>query len=240
VHKTWLQQRHPLVKVVGLMGAVMAALFGANAAGVLLLVAVLLLLLWQSGHPPWRMSGRGFFLALAVSMVLVHAIILREGSPLIGPFTWNGLSGGVRGAGRLIALILAGRLFALTTAPGELAQVLIAMGLPYRWAFALITSIRLEPLFSQQARIVYWAQLTRGVQYRQGPVWRRWFMFRRLLFPLLVYAVRTARDLSGMMESRGFGRHRNRSSMHPIRFGTVDGVALAGWILLCIVLVTAI
>ncbi len=236
MRKAWLQRRHPLVKLVGLLGTVMAALCGPSTAGVLLLVAVLMLLLWQSGHAPWRFSGRWLFLALAVSMVIIHALILREGPSLMGPFTWYGLNAGLQGAGRLIALIFAGRLFALTTDPGELAQVLIAVGLPYRWAFALITSLRLEPLFSQQARVVYWAQLTRGVQYRKGPIWRRWLMLRRLLFPLLVYAMRTARDLSGMMESRGFGRHRNRTSMVPIRFRTADGLALAGWILLCVAL----
>lgn len=240
VHKTWLQQRHPLVKLVGLVGTVAAALCGSSTAGVLLLVAMLVLLLWQVGHAPWRLSGRWLFLSLGLSMVVVHALILREGPALLGPFTRYGLYAGLRSAGRLVALILAGRLFALTTAPGDLAQVLIAMGLPYRWAFALITSLRLEPLFSQQARVVYWAQLTRGVQYRQGPIWRRWFMFRRLLIPLLVYAVRTARDLSGMMELRGFGRYRNRTSMHPIRFGTADGLAVAGWLLLCIALAIGI
>jgi len=240
VCETWVHRRHPLVKLVGLVAAMTTAFCGIRLAGTLGLVVVLLILLWQAGRAPWQLSGRWLLLLLVLSMVFMHALIFREGRPLIGPFTDQGLYQGLHIAARLVALILAGRLFALTTEPGDLAQLLIGLGLPYRWAYALITSLRLEPLFSQQAQVVYWAQLTRGVQYRRAPIWRRWFMFRRLLIPLLIYALRAARDLSGMMELRGFGRYRRRSSIYPIHFSIVDGVALVSCLLLCVFLALGI
>ncbi|MHC4521772.1 MAG: energy-coupling factor transporter transmembrane component T, partial [Planctomycetota bacterium] len=124
--------------------------------------------------------------------------------------------------------------------PTDLGHGLIALGLPYRWAYALITALRLEPLFSQQARMVYWAQLTRGVRYDTGPLLRRWLMLRRLLLPLIVSSLRAAADVSGAMENRCFGMYKRRTSVRPIRFEVADALAIAGGLVFFVVLSVAI
>lgn len=234
---TWLHQRHPLVQMTTLIGAGATALLCTHVWGLVGMVVLHLMLLWVAGLAPWRLPGRWACLSLGFSLIAIHVLIVRSGPRVLGPITATGLHQGVIAAGRVVTLILAGRLFALTTNPANLAQVLIRLGLPYRWAYAGIAALRLEPLFSQEARALYWAQSVRGVRYRQGPLWRRWLMFRRLLMSLLVSALRTARDLSGVMENRCFGRYRKRTSLYILRFGMADALTLMAWLTLFIILV---
>ena len=224
--ETWLHRRHPFVKLMGMVLMVVAVFACSSAGAALGLLLILLILLISAGFPPWRMRGRWLLCALALSAVLIHF--------LLGGRSGDALDAGMKGAARLLVLVLAGRLFALTTDPGDFGQMLIGLGLPYRWAYALMMALRLEPLFAQQARLVYWAQLSRGVRYDQGPLWQRASQFRRLLVPLLVSALRSARDLAGSMEHRGFGRYRKRTCMNPLCWDRGDSLVLAGWLMLCL------
>jgi energy-coupling factor transport system permease protein len=100
------------------------------------------------------------------------------------------------------------------------------IGLPYRWGFALITALRLAPLFRLEAHHVYRAQLIRGVALDgAGPA--RWLsLLRHLCFPLLVSALRTAHHLALSMEGRAFGLCPRRTSARELPFGRRDWVAL--------------
>ncbi len=231
-----LHRLHPWVKMTWLVGATTAAVVYSSALAAVVLVAALLLVLTLAGTPPWRLPGRRLCLMLAVALLVINTVIHRRGHGGLDPSWAEGLRHGLLAAARIIAVILASRLFVATTDPTDLGQGLIALGLPYRWAYALITALRLEPLFSQQTRIVYWAQLTRGVRYDSGPVLRRWLMLRRLLLPLIVSSLRAATDMSGAMENRCFGLYKRRTSARPIRFEIGDALAMAFGVTFLIIL----
>jgi len=214
--------------------ALVSLVFFVSAAA--LLVVAVMLMLWWARVPPWRIPGRRLYVLLAVALVAVHTLVFRPSQNILGPLTADGVCYGILTAARIIAIILASRFFVATTDPTDLGQGLIALGLPYRWAYALITALRLEPLFSQQARMVYWAQLTRGVRYDSGPFLRRWLMLRRLLLPLIVSSLRAASDISGAMENRCFGMYKWRTSMRPVQFAVTDAMAIAGGLTFFVIL----
>jgi energy-coupling factor transport system permease protein len=124
-------------------------------------------------------------------------------------------------------VVLLSTLFVITTEPFSLACALMRFGLPYRWGFALVTAMRLAPVFRLEAHQVYRAQLVRGVAYdRRGP--RRWWLvIRHLTLPMFVSALRAAHGLALSMEGRAFGLHPRRTFMRQTPFALRDAVAAA-------------
>jgi energy-coupling factor transport system permease protein len=129
--------------------------------------------------------------------------------------------------GRLLAVILTSALFVVTTEPVTLACALRRVGLPCRWGFALVTALRLAPVFRVEAHHIYRAQLARGVAYDARGPRRCWLLLRHLSLPLLISALRTAHVLSLSMEGRAFGLYPQRTYSREVAFRGRDLVATA-------------
>ena len=80
-------------------------------------------------------------------------------------------------------------------------------GLPYRYGYALITALRLVPVFEQEGQTVYNAQLARGVQYDVRSLRRFLLLGRQFFLPLLVSALGKVDALAVSMEGRCFGKY---------------------------------
>ncbi len=222
-----MHRLHPLVKLAWLIGLTVTVFRTPDATVPWLTVGGVTVLLWCATIPPWRLPGVRLWLTLALVIVAVHVAFVREGRVVLGPITAAGLEGGLRVAGRLLAVVLASHLFVKTTDPSSLAQALMKAGLPVRWGFALVTALRLVPVFRVEAHHVYRAQLVRGMPYDTHGPRRWWLLLRRCLLPLLVSALRTAHALSLAMEGRGFGLHRRRTFRREVRLTFGDAVAAA-------------
>jgi len=216
---------HPAVKLVWLLWVTVVVFVFHSPALPLIAVGFAVGLLWVAGVVPWRIPGVRVWLILGVGILLTHAVVIREGDPLVGPFTALGLTSGVCAAGRLVAVILMSTLFVVTTEPFALACALMNVGLPYRWGFALVTALRLAPVFKLEAHHVYRAQLVRGVAYDARGPRKWWLVLRHLCLPLLVSALRTANALSLSMEGRAFGLHAKRTSTRELAATRRDAVA---------------
>ncbi len=221
-----LHRLHPVAKVVWLMWATMAVFLFDAVALPLVAVVVAVAILWGLGVRPWRVPGLRLWLVLGLAILIAHAWAVREGDPVLGPITTGGLVAGGRSAGRVLAIILFSALFVVTTEPFSLACGLMSVGLPYRWGFALVTALRLVPIFKLEAHHVYQAQMVRGVAYDATGPRRWWLMLRHLCLPLLVSALRTAHALSLSMEGRGFGLHTRRTFSRQIPVTHLDLIAV--------------
>jgi energy-coupling factor transport system permease protein len=218
---------HPVVKLVWLL-SVTVAVFAFNSPVLpAVIVAVAAGLLWHAGVAPWRLPAARLWLTLGLAIFIAQIVVVRDGEPVLGLFTTGGLVAGGRALGRLLAVILASALFVVTTEPVTLACALMRVGLPCRWGFALVTALRLAPVFRIEAHHVYRAQLARGVAYDARGPRRWWLLLRHLSMPLLVSALRTAHTLSLSMEGRAFGLYPQRTSSREITFRIGDAVALA-------------
>jgi energy-coupling factor transport system permease protein len=235
---------HPVGKAAWLLWLTVAVFIltpagaGWRSATLPLFVALgAILLMWASGIAPWRVPGMRLWFFLGAVVLITHALSIPEGRTVAGPVTIEGLMSGVRATGRLLAVILMSALFVATTDPVSLACALMRVGLPYRWGFALVTALRLAPIFKVEAHHIYRAQLVRGVAYDARGPRRWWLMLRHLCLPLLVSALRTAHSLSLSMEGRAFGLHRRRTYTREVTVGRRDVVA---GVLLCLSILLAV
>jgi energy-coupling factor transport system permease protein len=176
---------------------------------------------------PWReLRGRWLLASTAALLAALQLVFVRDGDPLgsVGALsvTTAGLEAAIYVAGRFAAVVLLSYLFVLTTDPSQLARALVGAGLPYRWAFAGITALRLVAVFESEALTIRRAQLARGVRHDAGGVRRGFTVARQLVLPLLVSAIGRVDALSVSMEGRCFGRHPDRSWLIEVRFGVAE------------------
>ena len=104
---------------------------------------------------------------------------------------------------RLLALVTSFFIFFQTTAPEDLANVLVKMGLPYAFAFILTTAMQFVPIIQRRLAEVRDAQRARGIRL-EGDL-ASLPNYPALLVPLLISSFQLADQLAEAMESRGFG-----------------------------------
>jgi energy-coupling factor transport system permease protein len=226
---SFLHRLHPLTKAAWLVFGAVAVFAFPNPWAVGAMVALLMLGFPVAGVRLGRVRGARMFASTALLLGLLQVLFVRAGPVWveIGPLavTADGAAAGVHVAGRFLSVILLSYLFVLTTEPNDLAYALMRAGLPYRYGFALITALRLVPVFEEEGRIVYNAQLARGVRYDVRSPRRFLTLARQFVLPLLVSALGKVDGLAVSMEGRCFGRHPTRTFLREVRATWYDGVA---------------
>ncbi len=221
-----MHRLHPLVKA-GWLVSLTGLVFVAAMPGVVLGVLCGLGLIW------WRLSPgrvRGVRLAIGMAIFLMALQVLtRDGGAIWMRFgslvvTDAGARAGIVIGGRFLAIVLMSYLFVLTTDPNDLAYALMRAGVPYRFGFALVTALRLVPVFEQEGETVYRAQMARGLGYSKAGLSRWVTLARQFLLPLLVSALSKVDALAVSMEGRGFGQHPRRTFLREVRFTTADAI----------------
>ena len=242
--EAFLHRLHPLVKLAWLLVGTVGVFVTQNVIAV---VGVLLAI--RLAFPLNRLSlrgvrGGGFFVFSAVMLFVVQTLFVRTGAPVleIGPLeiTADGLRAGLYVAARLLSVVWLGYLFVFTTEPNALAYGLMQVGLPYRYGFALITALRLVPVFEQEGQTVYQAQLARGIAYDRGGLKRFLTLARQFFLPLLVSALGKVDTLAVSMEGRCFGKYPRRTFLRETRFTRRDGAALGVLLALAALLVVRV
>jgi len=224
-----LARLHPLVKAGWLLAVTVGVFVTSSAPLVLAVLAGLAALvvrdsLWQ------RLLGRRLLVWSGLALFVLQVVFYRRGTPLVFlwppgqrlPVTAEGLARGALIAGRYVIVVLSGQVFALATDPSDLAYALMRAGLPYRYGFALVTALRMVPIFEYEATTVYQAQLVRGVRYDAGALRRILAILRQFLLPLLVSALRKVDALAISMEGRHFGRYPTRTFLRQPRLNRTD------------------
>lgn len=232
---SWLHQLHPLVKLAWLLVLGVSAFIYSSPAYILALLAAVLIAMILAGINPWRnVRGSGLLLWTGLFLFGLQALFHRGGRELINlwpsgragwPVTAEGVSRGVVIGARFLVIVLSSQLFVLVTDPSALAYALMRVGLPYRYGFALVTALRLVPVFEEEANIVYQAQLTRGVRYDAHALRRLYELLRQFMLPMLVSALRKVDALAISMEGRHFGRYPTRTFLRQPRLGREDWLA---------------
>jgi energy-coupling factor transport system permease protein len=229
---------HPLVKGAWVLFGTVVVFVVPSARVVFASVGLLLLAFSWAGLSLGQVRGTRLFIITALLLGALQVLFVRQGAVLgqMGSLvvTADGVEAGVYVAGRFISVVLLSYLFVLTTDPNDLAYALMRAGLPYRYGFALVTALRLVPVFEQEGQIVYSAQLARGVQYDVRSPRRFLTLARQFFMPLLVSALGKVDALAVSMEGRCFGKYPTRTflrEIHPTRLDVVAVVLL----LLCVV-----
>jgi len=229
---SFLHRLHPLVKAGWLLAATIAFFVLQQSWAIAIMLAVIVAAYPLNNLRLREIPGTQIAVVTAMALGGLQLIFNRNGAVLtsLGPITITrmGAQAAVVVAGRFLSVVLLSYLFVLTTDPNDLAYGLMQVGLPYRYGFALITALRLVPIFEREAQRVYQAQVVRGAGYGvKGP--RRLFaLIRQFALPMLSSALGKVDSLAVSMEGRGFGRHPTRTFYRPRSFARRDSLGLVG------------
>jgi energy-coupling factor transport system permease protein len=227
---SWVHRLHPLVKVAWL-SALTILLFATTKAGIVLGVLGLAAALMAAGGVS-LVGRRGARLILLTSLTLgaLQLAFHREGAVVarVGPLaiTGAGVNAALYVAGRFASVVILSYVFVFTTDPSDLAYALMRAGVPYRYGFALVTALRLVPVFEAEAETVYEAQLARGIGHDARSPRRALGWLRQLVMPVLSSALGKVDALAVSMEGRGFGQYPHRTFLRAPHFGRLDALAL--------------
>ena len=110
------------------------------------------------------------------------------------------------------------------------------IGLPYRIGFAIITSMRLIPVFGNEIDQIYYAQLLKGVKYRVFPIKKFLETIIQFLRLLMISIIRHVDAMVISMEGRSFGLLTRRTFSREVVFSYIDYISIfAGVIFLAII-----
>ena len=110
--------------------------------------------------------------------------------------------------------------FVLWTHPMELAQVLVRVGLGYRYSMLIGLALRFFPVLEQELKAIMEAQAARGLE-NQG-FWTRGMGTVFILVPFCLRSIRRSGEVALAMELRGYGYSPTRTFLHPVAFGAKD------------------
>jgi len=188
-----------------------------NGVILFVLAGIFLLMLHLINREIWMVRGFRLIIFTGLLLLILYLVFDKSGQTLFDcnielfSLTSGGMNTGLCVSGRFMAIVFLSYLLILTTDPNHLAYALMKIGLPYRYVFMLVTSLRLAPLMEEEGRTIYRAQLVRGVHYDKSNVKKLFLIVRQFMTPLLISALRRADKLAFSLEGRGFGRYPGRT-----------------------------
>jgi len=181
---------------------------------------------------------------MGIIVVLINALASTSGShliwqsginlPLLGPLnlTLEALVYGVFMAVRLLAIISAFTIMAFILHPDDLLMVMLKMKLPYKTAMLTTLSTRFVPVLLEDAGRIADAQKSRGLEMDRGNIINRIHRRSSILLSLLASSLERTIQIAEAMEARAFGSSARRTFYHHLTFSRLDGVMMAGLVLM--------
>lgn len=226
-----LDPRSKMLILAGLF--VVAFLFVSPLANLALLVVELALVTWSRSWPNVRRFA-GLLVIIMIGTVVMFGLIQDGTTPLIGFITVEAVVYGVAIGLRVVCLIIAGLIFLSTTTNEELLIGLVRLRVPYRFAFALSTALRLVPTVLGTAQVIMQAQRSRGLDIEAGSIIRRLRNMAPIVIPVFISTIRSTQVFSMALESKGFGAYENRTFLLDPRFRGLDWGFVASMLLLVV------
>jgi energy-coupling factor transport system permease protein len=170
--------------------------------------------------------------ATAVLTIVLWSIFGSGQTPLFLFVEREAVLYGVAIALRIDITVIAGMIFLSTTRNEEVAFGLVRLGIPYRFAFAVSTALRLVPTIMATGYTIGQAQRSRGLDLESGNILRRIRKYVPLLIPVFVSTIRSTNVFSMALESKGFGAAPQRTFFLQIGMARRDFLVLAVFVAL--------
>lgn len=170
------------------------------------------------------------FVNLLVAIAVIQCIFVRSGDPLIQIkdftlITFDGFYRAATAAMRFFVILCSASVMA-----GENSRRVISgltqIGIPYVFAFMMMTALRFIPVFSTAFSDALVSIQLRGIELKKVPFGKKLRLYGYLLMPVTADAVVKSQDLAIAMEARGFGAYAKRTSFIHLEMKLKDWVAL--------------
>jgi energy-coupling factor transport system permease protein len=169
---------------------------------------------------------------IAVFTVILWSVFGSGETPLFLFVEREALLYSISMALRIDITIIAGMIFLSTTRNEEIATGLARLGIPYRFAFAVSTALRLVPTIASMGSTISQAQRSRGLDLESGNILERIRKYLPLLVPVFISTIRSTNVFSMALESKGFGASSGRTFFLQISFGLRDVLVLVAFVAL--------
>ncbi|REE75462.1 energy-coupling factor transport system permease protein [Rhodococcus wratislaviensis] len=233
-----LHRADPRAKMLVVLGVMMCALTTTRIDVLLLILAVVVAGLHLLGN----IGLTSYWKVLTAVVPLIALLVLLQSIIQSGPalatiagieLSRNGFLLGLGIGIRLIALGICFYGFSVVTSPTDISLALHRAGIPYKYAYLTSFAFRFLPLMQDEARTLLTAMAVRGSSdtAAKNPVVRVRALVR-MLFPMLVGALRRSGDTALSMELRGYSQGGPRTFIRTLRFTRSDYALVAGAVLL--------
>jgi len=186
---------------------------------------VLALAAWSRVEVGGFLKSLRFAVIFALVLFVAQALSVKGGAPLVRVpilITDTGVRAGLAMALRFLVILTASFLFAQAMDPDRLAASVIRWGIPYRYAYLLILSLRFVPFFQRELRIVREAQRVRGIRPSIRSLRGIRTAVRYTFVPVLVSGLMRVESIAMSMKGRCFGLHPKRTLSVPHRITGAD------------------
>jgi energy-coupling factor transport system permease protein len=226
---TWVHHLDPRTKIFLLLGMFVLPFVFLNP---LYEVAVLVLVLFF-GYLAKVLDNlrRIWFILVTITIltVVLWSIFASGQTPLFLFVEQEALLYGISIALRIDITIIAGMIFLSTARNEEVAIGLVRLGIPYRFAFAVSTALRMIPTIVATGLTIGQAQRSRGLDLKSGSIIQRTRKYVPLLVPVFVSTIRSTNVFSMALESKGFGASRRRTFFLQTAMGRRDVLVLVAF-----------
>ncbi len=224
---TWVHRLDPRTKMFLLVGTFVLAFLFVNPLYGLVVLAIVLA--FGAAAKSLVNLKRIWFILLMIALmsVIVWTIFASGETPLFWFVEYEVLLYGIGIALRIDITVIAGMIFLSTTRNEEIATGLVKLGIPYRFAFAVSTALRLVPTIAATGSTIGQAQRSRGLDLESGNIIQRVRKNAPLLVPVFVSTIRSTNVFSMALESKGFGASRKRTYYLRLAMTRSDAVVLA-------------
>ena len=207
--------------------------------------------------PVKKIFPYGRFLVFLIAMVVVLQTLFGQETPAtryllkplvpeqvpfaggLGSLKMDGLLTGLMISCRIVALSVLMPVLTETTDAGLLALGITRLGINYRAAFVITSTLNLIPSFEEEARSIMDACRLRGVTvFDKGNFFSKLKEYPAITFPLIVKAMKRASIMSLAMDARAFGAHKTRTWMRKIRMTTLDYLSFSAGIAFSVIIVS--
>ena len=229
---TFVHRLDPRTKMFLLVGTFVIAFLFVNPLYGLAVLALVLAFgaLARSLVNLWRI----WFILLMVTLVtaVLWSIFASGETPLFWFVEQEAVLYGIGVALRIDTTIIAGMIFLSTTRNEEIATGLVKLGIPYRFAFAVSTALRLVPTIVATGSTIGQAQRSRGLDLDSGSILERVRKRVPLLIPVFVSTIRSTNVFSMALESKGFGASPKRTYFLQLSMTRQDVLVLLVFIVI--------
>ncbi len=234
-----LQRLDPRTKLVGGLAFLIVSLLARSFAG-LAVIGLFTAALYLVARIP---AGRALRSLAPLCAIIVVVALLRlftdDGGRLLFELGFiriyeGGVYACVFTSVRMLFMMCAMSLVTMTTmtldlthAVERLLSPLQRFGVPaHELGMMLGIALRFMPQFASELQTTYRAQVSRGARVASGPLGGI-RMLSSVSIPLFASIFRHADTLSAAMDARCYHGEQGRTRLHPLHFGTRDGVAAA-------------
>jgi energy-coupling factor transport system permease protein len=226
---TWVHRLDPRTKMLLLIGTFVLAFLFVNPLYGLGVLAIVLAF-GAAARSLINLRRIWFILFMIAVMTVILWTLFGSGeTPLFWFVEREALLYGIGAALRIDIMIVAGMIFLSATRNEEIATGLVKLGIPYRFAFAVSTALRLVPTIAATGSTIGQAQRSRGLDLESGNIIQRVRKNTPLLIPVFVSTIRSTNVFSMALESKGFGASERRTYFLKIELTRRDALVLVSF-----------